>query len=422
MTTIIAEILFTILFWSGVNYNSELIGQEIGEAIDNGYIDFTPLVSDDSMNDMIAQVDARVLSNIYDVEITEEMLKNSEEYAKNGIPSDILDEIGIDVPAFMEANSDGIDGTEQFIQDGYTITGENGNSVVFKWEVGTYQENYGDPTYYLNSYYYDSEGKLCDVLYAHAIAYGGKLQQAIDRLQFDPETKGVQFYNYTYWRDGIYGGGTHNLSYWLEGKCVSEASGETSTELADVGTALIDGAATAINPDGSVTLSDGTTIPMNADGTYTINGETVTPQIDVSAYDDTAMRELINQLIGQIEALSYQLELENDTALDVSVDVAYEGTLSEFLLDSRIMQVFPFCLPADFYRGVKLFSADPVTPRFVHVIDIPPIGFFEGTEIVIDIDMSPFESLAFISRWVSTVGFSLTLVFVSTKLPKGAGA
>lgn len=186
-----------------------------------------------------------------------------------------------------------------------------------------------------------------------------------------------------------------------------------------------------IAADGSITLPDGTKVYPNSDGTYNIDNRVYSPTYNIGAYDDSALLGLLQQLLTRIDELENKLEFEEDTTdekleekLDDAAEAAqsYSGSLSEFMLDSAITKVFPFCLPFDFVRGVKLFNASPQTPIFTYHIQIPSVGTFQGTEIEIKIDFSHFETLASISRWVSTVGFAFSLIFVSTKIVKGAGA
>lgn len=186
-----------------------------------------------------------------------------------------------------------------------------------------------------------------------------------------------------------------------------------------------------IAADGSITLPDGTKVYPNSDGTYNIDNRVYSPTYNIGAYDDSALLGLLQQLLQKIDELENKLEFEKDTPdedleekLEDAAEEAqtYSGSLSEFMLDSAITKVFPFCLPFDFVRGVKLFNASPQTPIFTYYIKIPSVGTFQGTEIEIKIDFSHFETLASISRWVSTVGFAFSLIFVSTKIVKGAGA
>lgn len=184
--------------------------------------------------------------------------------------------------------------------------------------------------------------------------------------------------------------------------------------------------------DGSITLPDGTKVYPNSDGTYNIDNRVYSPTYNIGAYDDSALLGLLQQLLQKVGELENKLEFEKDTATDEELEEkleeaaeeaqSYTGSLSEFMLDSAITKVFPFCLPFDFVRGIKLFNASPQTPIFTYYIKIPAVGSFAGTQIEITIDFSKFEILASISRWVSTVGFAFSLIFISTKIVKGAGA
>ena len=188
-----------------------------------------------------------------------------------------------------------------------------------------------------------------------------------------------------------------------------------------IGTVTIDGVTYTINPDGSITLADGTVIPLNPDGTYTLpNGAVGNPDIDFRAYDDTAIMDLLKQILDAINNKSLVFE-QNPVIPVPEVSVTYDGVFSEFLLNSQITQFFPFCLPFDLVRGVKLFSVTPKTPHFKYTFDYPmPNG--KSVKIDFDFDLSPYEDLAAITRWFSTVWFAVTLIFVSTKIVKGAGA
>ena len=90
------------------------------------------------------------------------------------------------------------------------------------------------------------------------------------------------------------------------------------------------------------------------------------------------------------------------------------------ILSSTITQVLPFCLPFDFVRGIKLFAEKPADPVFTYNIKFPAIGNFQGVVCPITIDFTPFEPLAVIMRWTSTIGFMFMLIFTSRKIVKGA--
>lgn len=178
----------------------------------------------------------------------------------------------------------------------------------------------------------------------------------------------------------------------------------------------------SINPDGSITLSDGTLVYPNADGTYTINGTDYAPSAVIPDYNEL-LRQLLD-LQRQIDDLKYDLTNDNDTtynnvseAVDEAVS-SYEGDFSEFLLNSRITQVFPFCLPFDFVRGLKLLSSDPVAPCFDIDFNIPAFGAYPGTNNVITLDLAVYSKYFTVVRWVTTILFVISLCFITYKLIK----
>lgn len=106
-------------------------------------------------------------------------------------------------------------------------------------------------------------------------------------------------------------------------------------------------------------------------------------------------------------------------------DVTIEGDLSNFKMPSGIASVFPFCLPFDFYNGIRLFAAQPKTPvwEIPITIEMPPAlggGYFVNETITID--FGKFEKIARLSRALSTAGFLFFLIQLSTRIVKGAGA
>lgn len=226
-----------------------------------------------------------------------------------------------------------------------------------------------------------------------------------------------------------------DISYWFgddyNGGFVALGDGSIG-EITDAAIAGTEIGQLPIAADGSITLPDGTKVYPNSDGTYNIDNRVYSPTYNIGAYDDSALLGLLQQLLQKVGELENKLEFEKDTATDEELEEkleeaaeeaqSYTGSLSEFMLDSAITKVFPFCLPFDFVRGIKLFNASPQTPIFTYYIKIPAVGSFAGTQIEITIDFSKFETLASISRWVSTVGFAFSLIFISTKIVKGAGA
>ena len=170
-------------------------------------------------------------------------------------------------------------------------------------------------------------------------------------------------------------------------------------------------------------MPDGTVVYPNADGTYTIGGTDYAPSKVIPNINDLLKQLLdLQERIDELEnELQFEKEKDNVTDVSEAVDDAvasYEGDLSEFLLNSRITKVFPFCLPFDFVRGMKLLSTSPVPPKFDVNFDIPSFGAYPGTHNVITLDLGLYSKYFTVVRWVTTILFILSLCFLTYKLIK----
>lgn len=182
-----------------------------------------------------------------------------------------------------------------------------------------------------------------------------------------------------------------------------------------------------VNPDGTVTLPDGTVLVPNEDGSFTIGGVDHYPVPDTLSPSDLLKQLLeLQKKLDELEnEIKFEKEKEKDKELDEEIDEAaekYDGDLMEFVLNSKLTQVFPFCLPFDLVRGIKLFSASPVTPVFEFPINIPEFGLFPGVETSIVLDFKKFETIAVLCRWMSTMSFIFGLITVTFKVVKGSGS
>lgn len=162
-----------------------------------------------------------------------------------------------------------------------------------------------------------------------------------------------------------------------------------------------------VNPvDGSVTSKDGTTVfPKDF--------------LDLSKFTDKAILELLKSLIA---AINNAAVADNTLSDDIADDVAVEldvAELNNLTLPSGIASVFPFCLPFDFVRGLQLLASAPVAPKFVIPFEIPSFGLFEGFKKDIVLDFAEYSKYFEVGRWVQTVLFVISLVFISYKLVQG---
>lgn len=108
--------------------------------------------------------------------------------------------------------------------------------------------------------------------------------------------------------------------------------------------------------------------------------------------------------------------------IDNAPDAAVEGDFSTLKLPKTIATVFPFCIPFDFYNGMKMFAAQPQTPVFEYQFQIPkPKSMGTGYVVneTVKLDFGKFEKLAVITRWLSTFGFGMLLINLSFKIWRG---
>ena len=87
-------------------------------------------------------------------------------------------------------------------------------------------------------------------------------------------------------------------------------------------------------------------------------------------------------------------------------------------LGAALTSRFPFSIPWDVYKGVKLLAAPPKAPYF-EVDFLAPIAYRVGgwkgsTKIVLD--FSEYEIIGQVCRWTSTVGFCLMLASGTKRL------
>lgn len=187
--------------------------------------------------------------------------------------------------------------------------------------------------------------------------------------------------------------------------------------------------------DGSITLPDGTKVYPNSDGTYNIDNRVYSPTYNIGAYDDSALLGLLQQLlqkVGELEnKLEFEKEKEEDKELEEKQEEAIEDleeaaaeaedVLSQYTYSStRWANIFPFCIPWDFVRGVKLLSASPVAPKFTIPFEIPEFGSFKGYKTEIVLNFSDYEKYFKPVRWFTTTFFLISLGFITFKIVKGA--
>lgn len=193
----------------------------------------------------------------------------------------------------------------------------------------------------------------------------------------------------------------------------------SDTKSANIGEVTdADGNTYPVNADGTVTVN-GEDIPVNADGTVTINGDTYYPTYIISNYDDTALIDLIHQLIDTINQGQLIEETPADDVSDVPLP-AVDADFESLQLSPSIATVFPFCIPWDLVRGIKLLAADPVAPRFEIPFNVPAIGdIFPGYEGSVVVDFAEYDKYFKVVRWGTFMIAMFGICFLTFKIVKG---
>lgn len=289
----------------------------------------------------------------------------------------------------------------------YDVTDPDGNVVKRDYDVTS--SIYGfkdetDATTALGNSYIDKDGKF------HFLSYNGKELAVVDCANLFPAGTSGQFTPVAF-GDGTIG---------------------QITDAAIAGTEI---GQLPIAADGSITLPDGTKVYPNADGTYTIDNSVYSPTYNISNYDDSALLGLLQQLLTRIDELENKLEFEKEKEEDKELEekqeeaiedleeaaAEAEDVLSQYTYSStRWANIFPFCIPWDFVRGVKLLSASPVAPKFTIPFEIPEFGSFKGYKTEIVLNFSDYEKYFKPVRWFTTTFFLISLGFITFKIVKGA--
>lgn len=101
--------------------------------------------------------------------------------------------------------------------------------------------------------------------------------------------------------------------------------------------------------------------------------------------------------------------IEFSQAQEIELDLS-EGRLKT---PSLISTKFPFSIPFDIYNLFNIFSASPKTPEFDIPLDMTSVG---GAEYNIHVDLSYFDTVANVVRWLLYGVFVAGLILVTNKL------
>lgn len=334
----------------------------------------------------------------------------------NGVSASQLNSMGLDMQAWLGAHENDIN-VSKVGTYGYKVSNALGQSVVFDWKEE--RDRLDRKCWVFHQYVYDENGKLISDITTHSgssysVYDENRVKSIVQNSFYSSEGFYFQVVD-NYWSFSI------RISDYIDTDVGVTDEPVIGEEDKPIGTVYIDGEPYYLNPDGSVTYN-GVTYYPNSDGTITINNQAYDPRYDFTSYNNPALMDLLNYLIQLINDLENQLTYEEDNAYDgaTSSSVAYEGELSEFIYNGSWATIFPFCIPWDFVRGVKLLSAKPEAPRFEIPFDVPKFGLFNGYSTVIVLDFSTYTKYFYVVRWFTTVCFIGGLCFITFKIVKGA--
>lgn len=77
--------------------------------------------------------------------------------------------------------------------------------------------------------------------------------------------------------------------------------------------------------------------------------------------------------------------------------------------------IFPFCIPFDLFALIEKFDVQPQTPRILVSLPLPGVG----ETLDLDLDLSPFETVAVILRSMELIAFIVGLALVTRNLIRG---
>lgn len=157
-----------------------------------------------------------------------------------------------------------------------------------------------------------------------------------------------------------------------------------------------------VNADGTVTV-DGQDIPINEDGTVTINGDTYNVTYNLSAYDDTAIIDLLQRILGKLD----NTYITDDGTLTEDVPTAVPDTITGEGLINASENAINF-IP---YDGLGSVQAVLETTTFTDkapediVLNLDTV-FYKGTWVLIPASI--------ITEWAEAI--NVIKLFVSTVL------
>lgn len=199
--------------------------------------------------------------------------------------------LGLDIANWLSEHSGDVKST-QVGTYAYQVSDDTGKKIVFDWVEE--RDHLDRQCWVFHQFVYDTNGKLIDDITEHSgslhsVYDESRVKNIVSNSYYDSDVYCYYVVD-NYWSFGI------NVASYFDGVIAGDNVTEEEPEK-PIGQVTVDGVTYTLNPDGSVTI-DGTTYYPDADGNINVNDRTYTPTIDFSAYDDTALLDLIRELIG----------------------------------------------------------------------------------------------------------------------------
>lgn len=136
--------------------------------------------------------------------------------------------------------------------------------------------------------------------------------------------------------------------------------------------------------------------------------------LDVGAVEGMEIQDILQDILDAILAGDLAASAE---AVEAQPEQPPEEDIKDIdglglpALGAALITRFPFSIPWDIAKGIKLLAAPPKAPYFEVDFFAPiadRVGGWQGSTKIV-LDFSQFEILGQLSRWTSTVGFCLML-------------
>lgn len=144
----------------------------------------------------------------------------------------------------------------------------------------------------------------------------------------------------------------------------------------------------------------------------------------VGTYEGVLTGEnLIENVLADVAVNEYTATLEGAYEDQEAAEKEHEGsaavpsiTVPEgWVTINGLEDFFPFCIPFDLYAIIEQLNVPPTTPKFTYTISFG--GLFQDEEI--DIDLTPFDTVAQIFRIMMAIGFVVFLIIKTRDLIRG---